>query len=67
MKIRVKCKREGKSGLQMPFWSSLGRFLASWEGTLGLRRPEALLGRFGAALGDQKVKKGVCTKLTFGS
>ena len=28
-----KFKCEGKRGLQMPFWSSLGRFLASWEGT----------------------------------
>ena len=31
-----KCEREGKSGLQMPFWTSLGRFLISREGTLGL-------------------------------
>ena len=47
--------------LLVDFWPPGRALLAS------LGRPEALLGRFGAALGPQKVKNGLGPKLAFDS
>ena len=67
-KIRVNASAKAKvasrcrfGALLVDFWPPGRALLAS------LGRLEALLGRFGAALGGQKMKNSVCTKLTFGS
>ena len=67
-KVRVNASAKAKvasrcrfGGLLADFWPSGRALLAS------LGRPEALLGRFGAALGPQKVKNGLEAKLPFDS
>ena len=67
-KIRVIASAKAKvasrclfGALLVDFWPPGGALWAS------LGRPEALLGCFGAALGGQKVKNSVCTKLSFRS
>ena len=67
-KIRVNASAKAKIASRCRFGGLLADFWASGRALLAsLGRPEALLGRFGAALGGQKVKKSVCTKLAFGS
>ena len=68
MKIRVNLSAKAKAAsrcrfgaLLVDFWPPRRALLAS------LGRPEALLGRFGAALGPQKVKNELGPKLPFDS
>ena len=67
-KIRVNASAEAKVASRCRFGAFLVDFWPSGSALLAsLGRPEALLGRFGAALGPQKVKNGLEAKLAFDS
>ena len=64
MKIRVNASAKAKVASRCRFGALLVDFCLPGRALLGsLGRPEALLGRFGAALGPQKVKNGLGPKL----